>query len=446
MDTKEIYEELKMTYQDLQSYLIQKYGGAVCDYFVTPECKTKDKRISRTGEGLYCHHMDEDKGGNLGNPPQAKIQPFEWQKKERLVYCNILEHLILHIKIAIIRQKELLRIPNDVNAFFTTGGIFMICADINEMFVNDGTSVAWKRRCFEQIKDNYRDYIVLVRALLTYIDDNYCGEKKEPAFLVPGSVVRFSDCDCEILKVTKKRDAVLLKSATGEEKWLHTSIVNTQLKYVDQVDIVTRRMTSGHDKFYENIYMDVINCNKTTDIANCVGLLKVDYSGHGYAQYAGIKLTDEFGSRNADEYISKALPMYCDADVNLEGKIPKFWRGGGIPLEAKNSFYIVRIETMFTAKKGVEPFVRYREYDLMRNNRIGGKNDNGNLKDCSWIVLSTSDIYDKKTNKYCSKYRDLKGNLCDAMVKLTLGKDDYFLFKERYNIQYLKILDGCYFC
>lgn len=446
MNRKEIYEELKMPYDELQAYLIQKYGGAVCDYFATPECKSKSKKISRTGEGLYCHHMDEDKGGNLGNPPQAKMQPFEWQKKERLVYCNILEHLILHIKIAVIRQKELLKNPNDVEAFFTTGGIFMICADINDMFINDGTSVAWKRRCFEEIKENYEDYIVLVRALLAYIDDNYCGEKKEPAFLVPGSIVHFSDCDCEILKITKKRDAFLLKLPTGEEKSFKSFVAINQFKYVDQVNIVTRRMSSGHDEFYANIYNDIINCNKMTEVANCVTSIKVDFTGHGYAQYAGIELTEEFGSQNADEYISKALPMYCDVTIELEGKIPKFWRGLDMPSEARNSFYIIRIETMFNVKKGVEPFIRYRERDIMRNDVMCGMNNNHNLKDYDWKVLATSDIYDKKTNKYYSKYKDYKGNICDAMVTLTLGKDDYLLFKERYNIYYLKILDGCYFC
>ena len=43
MNRKEFKDELKMTYGELQSYLIQKYGGAKCDYFVNPECKSKNK-------------------------------------------------------------------------------------------------------------------------------------------------------------------------------------------------------------------------------------------------------------------------------------------------------------------------------------------------------------------------------------------------------------------
>lgn len=283
MKKTEIYEELQMTYEELQHYLIQKYGGAVCDYFATPECKSKSKKISRTGEGLYCHHMDEDKGGNLGNAAQAKLQPFEWQKKERLVYCNILEHLILHMKIAVLRQKEMLKEPSDVTDFFTTGGIFMLCEEINDLFVNDGTSILWKKRCFEEIKENYDDYIVLIKALLSYIDKNYFGEKTEPAFLVPGSKVHFSDCDCEILKVSKKKDAVLLKLPTGEEKAFNAYFAINQFKYVDHVDIVTRRMSSGFEEFYKTIYEDIVKCNKEDEVANYVTALKVDYTGQGFS-------------------------------------------------------------------------------------------------------------------------------------------------------------------
>ena len=81
MKHEEIVKEVKMTYYELQDYLLEKYGSAKYDYFTKPECKYKNKKVSRTKEGLYCHHMDEDEGGNLSNPPQARQQCFEWQKK-----------------------------------------------------------------------------------------------------------------------------------------------------------------------------------------------------------------------------------------------------------------------------------------------------------------------------------------------------------------------------
>jgi len=118
----EIVKEMSMPYETLVEYLLVKYGGAIGDYFSTPECKTKNKKAVRTAEGLYCHHIDEDKGGNLSNPCSARRQPFEWQKKERLVYCNLLEHLILHIKIAILRQKTKFKKPLTSKIFLLQAG------------------------------------------------------------------------------------------------------------------------------------------------------------------------------------------------------------------------------------------------------------------------------------------------------------------------------------
>ena len=447
MKREEIYKELQMPYDELQQYLRDKYGGALYDYFLTPECKTKNRKVGRSGEGLFCHHMDEDKGGDLGNPAKAREQPFEWQKKERLVYCNIIEHLILHMKIAVLRQKVFLRKPDEVVHFFTTGGIFKICSVINDMFSKNGTSVAWRKRCFEEVKENYQDYIILIKSLLTYIDNCYVGEKNRRAFLVQGAKVHFADCDGEIVRISDKRDVILLKLPTGEEKRFSIAVAMNQLEYVDQVDCVTRIMSFGYGEpgFYKKIYDDIVSCDNVAEVTNCAEALKVDYRGHGYAQYASIELEKKFGSKNADEYISKALPMFCQTDMNFSGKTPKFWKGKDIPPEAANLFYIVRFETMFTIKEGEEPFVRYREPDLLRGYFTTRMSNNHNLKDYGWTVLSTSDVYDKKTNRYYSQYVDFSGKIVDAKVILSLGSDDYLLFKKRYDIRYLKILDGCYF-
>ena len=82
-----------MTYGELVDYLLKKYGPVECDYFRTEACKSKNPKVSRTNEGLYCHHIDEDKAIMLCNDKFAVNNPFEYQKAERLVYCNALEHL-----------------------------------------------------------------------------------------------------------------------------------------------------------------------------------------------------------------------------------------------------------------------------------------------------------------------------------------------------------------
>ena len=443
MDKKEIYKELQMTYDDLQQYLIQKYGAAQYDYFATPECRSKNKKVTRTGEGLYCHHMDEDKGGSLGNPSQARMQPYAWQRKERLVYCNILEHLILHIKIAVLRQKSAMEKPDDVNNFFTTGGIFMICGDINDMFINDGTSLAWRKRCFEEIKDNYEDYIILLKALLTYIDNNYAGDKSGPAFLRVGGIAHFYDGYGEVTWLSPQKDKLIMRFSTGDRYRFSSYDMAEQFKYADHIELIRARLASGSESFYENIYDDIINCGAPL-ADEYAGLLKGDYRGHGYVRYAHIELGEEFGSKNADEYISNALPMYSEENIDL-GETPVFWRGPDIPAEAEDAFYIVRIETMFNIKDGAEPFVRFRGVDLMRGIFRLDMTDDHNFKDKGWTVLSTSDVYDPRRKVYSSQYVDIYGSVKDATIILSLGRDDYLLFRERYNIRYLKILDGCYF-
>lgn len=446
MDRNEITKELQMPYTELQRYLIDKYGGAICDYFTSPECKSKNRKVTRTSEGLYCHHMDEDKGGNLGNSFQARLQPFEWQKKDRLVYCNILEHLILHIKIAVLRQKRSLEVPGEVANFFTTGGIFMICKEINDMFMNDGTQIPWKQKCFHKIAENYQDYIILLKALMNYIDAIYQGNKTENPFLSPGSKVHFSDKICEILKVPPQKDRFLLKLPSGEEKTFDSVVALGQFTYTDQTDIALRRMSSGYEAFYPEIYEEILQCNEDTLIQNWKNYLSNDFNGYGFPQYSSITLDKSFGSHNADEYISKALPMHCEATTDLRGKMPHFWKGSQIPVNANHLFYIVRIKASFSIKDGMEPFVRYREKDLLRCQNLFTVNENHNFNDCSWKILATSDIYDERSNKYISKYKLANSNVVAETVVVSLGKEDYLLFKECYSIRHLEILDGCYFC
>lgn len=61
---------MEMNYDEFVSYLLKKYGPAKYDYFTNATCKTKSKRISRTKEGLFCHHIDED---NLASDTYSNV-------------------------------------------------------------------------------------------------------------------------------------------------------------------------------------------------------------------------------------------------------------------------------------------------------------------------------------------------------------------------------------
>lgn len=107
---KEYLVLLSKTYEEAVEFLLQKYGPAQDDYFrensyqrfMNGEIKNITKgKASRTNEGLYCHHIDEIKWLKISDQGFVKRFniPFEFQRKDRLVYCDLAEHTILHVLI-----------------------------------------------------------------------------------------------------------------------------------------------------------------------------------------------------------------------------------------------------------------------------------------------------------------------------------------------------------
>lgn len=110
---------------------------------------------------------------------------------------------------------------------------------------------------------------------------------------------------------------------------------------------------------------------------------------------------------------------------------PCFWSGNFIPEQAlrPNMYYFVRIKTRFYLKPGYLPFIQIKGNYLYKGTE----------------ALMSSDVYDKKTDRYYDKYYDGQGNLCDTRVELTLTMTDYILMKEHYELVDFEIIDGCYF-
>ena len=97
MNMNEYLEVKDLSYLDYCDYLQRKYGIGLDDY-MTKAYNTKPK-CKRTKEGLLVHHIREDTMIMLSTKEIAMMFPFEWQLKENLVYCDYLEHLLLHILI-----------------------------------------------------------------------------------------------------------------------------------------------------------------------------------------------------------------------------------------------------------------------------------------------------------------------------------------------------------
>ena len=169
-DEGSIYKKmLGSSYADIVKYLLKKYGVAKHDYFKDTACTTKNPLVSRTSEGLYCHHIDEDKAIMLSNDAYAATNPFDYQKADRLVYCNLLEHLILHIKIA----AEPRNVDANENELPGIGGaVNFICRELNDIFGGKEPSDEWRKKVASLVKDSFDDYIMVLKYLLSVIEKN----------------------------------------------------------------------------------------------------------------------------------------------------------------------------------------------------------------------------------------------------------------------------------
>jgi hypothetical protein len=151
-----------MSYEDYVQHLLNKYGPAKYDYFCTPECKSKSSKISRSKEGLFCHHIAENKEILLSTPEVARSHTFEYQKAHNLVYADYMEHLLLHIKIV---EEDVLGIGVGL------GGVIMISSAMNDYY-RHGLSDGWRKYATDKIENRYNDYIEVMRYFKNIVDDD----------------------------------------------------------------------------------------------------------------------------------------------------------------------------------------------------------------------------------------------------------------------------------
>jgi hypothetical protein len=177
MTNIDLNAEIAMSYDEYVAYLLKKYGSAKCDYFYNKMCVSKNMNVERTNEGLFCHHIDEhNKTGSLSDPLNAQKHPFDYQKAERLVYCNYLEHLLLHIKIAI---DDLKFSEHDWTGVDIQGAM-RIWRELNGMYKADKAPLL-KQHAYSMVKSRYDDYIFIMRRLRTLVNNSelsrYCSEE-----------------------------------------------------------------------------------------------------------------------------------------------------------------------------------------------------------------------------------------------------------------------------
>ncbi len=406
MDKEELFEEIKMPYDDLCKYLVQKYGAAELDYFPNPQCRAKRPKLSRTREGLYCHHMDEDKGGNLSGSASARAQPFAWQRADRLVYCNILEHLVLHFKIAIMRQKKRLFRPYDIDDFFSTGGFLIICTESNTLYESNSSLSGYRLACYEVIKNNYDDYISVLKGCILYLDSQYKGVRN------PRTGINIQDTYIEPEDSPEERNKKLDLFA--------------RLSYADYMDNCIKRLSQTYEgNLNTEMYLKLSErLENDKDAESICEAFSRDFQGFGFPQYADMgtprQSREDYGVLCVDEYISKAFPSVLTKKSDISSDRPRFWKGK-IPIEVyrNNLFFIVRFMAVFTIKENQQAFV----YDKKPQFRFPppAPDENNNF------LYSRGKLVEEAKEP----------------IEVTLTKDDYSLFFERYEVFQIEELDGC---
>lgn len=166
------YEQIKhLSYLEYCDYLQAKYGLSNYDYMT--KSWNKNPKVTRTKEGLFAHHKYEDRAILLGEKAFAMQHPFEWQKKENLVYCDYLEHLLLHILICEYPH------PDAIGAVGIGGAQNFIIPELNDFYSGYPLTQAWKLNCFNKVREDREVYIQLVNRLIANSSTYPCFNKNQ---------------------------------------------------------------------------------------------------------------------------------------------------------------------------------------------------------------------------------------------------------------------------
>lgn len=166
MTLKEYTKVQDFTYLEYCDYLQDKYGIGRADY-MTKEWE-KDTNVLRLQEGLIAHHKYEDHAIMLSQKERAMQHPYEWQFAENIVYCDALEHLLLHILIC--------ENPSPNCESFETvgiGSIFnYIVPELNDVYSGWVADKEYKKICHTRVINDKDVYLILLKRLKEFCKNN----------------------------------------------------------------------------------------------------------------------------------------------------------------------------------------------------------------------------------------------------------------------------------
>ena len=170
MDMTEYQNVYTMNYLQYCDYLQDKYGIGLTDYMT--KSYNKNPKCTRTKEGLLAHHKMEDRMIMLSTKEYAELCPYEWQQKQNIVYCDYLEHLLLHVLICVYPSKD--NIGFDVGI----GGVVnFLVPELNDLYSGWETKQAWRSNCHSKVKNDKDVYLAILKQFIDF-------EKTNPEFSI----------------------------------------------------------------------------------------------------------------------------------------------------------------------------------------------------------------------------------------------------------------------
>ena len=161
MDINEYKAVRSLSYLEYCDYLQKKYGIGRADYMTAGF--NQNRKVTRTGEGLWVHHKMENKAQKLSSKEEAMNNPFDWQKAHNLVYADYLEHLLLHIKIC-----ESLANPRDAFRLGMPGILTYLIPELNDLYSGFNTSQVWRAKCFSIVSNDKDVYLEIIKEFIEW--------------------------------------------------------------------------------------------------------------------------------------------------------------------------------------------------------------------------------------------------------------------------------------
>ena len=165
---EELLLATQMDYPQYCKYLQNKYGLPPYDYMNANY--GKNRKISRSEEGLHIHHVFGDRAIGLSKTESARQYPIEYQKTSNLCYCDYLEHMLLHM---------LIDINPDPDNELPVNGVDTVLKEfiprLNDFYSGYKTQWKWLNRLVARIIGQKDIYVDLVCWLVSFYPNNQWG-------------------------------------------------------------------------------------------------------------------------------------------------------------------------------------------------------------------------------------------------------------------------------